>query len=79
MRGAVAKWGNSLAVRLPKGVLDDTSLREGDSVDVSVENGRVVIAPVRPAVNLAELLDAYRPEHRHGEEWIDAPRGREVW
>ena len=78
MLGSVAKWGNSLAVRLPKGVVEDVSLSEGDAVDIATSDGRIVISRAEPKITLGDLLAAYRPEHRHGEP-IDAPRGREVW
>jgi len=78
MQGSVAKWGNSLAVRLPRGIAEDSNLAEGDFVEIKVENGNVVISPSAPKISLDDLLAAYRPEHRHG-EMNDAPRGNEVW
>ena len=36
----VAKWGNSLAVRLPQSVVDALELREGDSIDITVAGAR---------------------------------------
>lgn len=44
MRSAVRKIGNSAGVIIPKALLDDFGARTGDAVDVSVENGRLVVA-----------------------------------
>lgn len=44
----IAKWGNSSAIRLPRGVLEQLGLKRGDTVELSVEDGRGVIAPARP-------------------------------
>ncbi len=44
----ISKWGNSSGIRLPKAVLDELGLKPGDKVDLTVEQGRGVIAPARP-------------------------------
>ena len=36
----VAKWGNSLAVRLPKKVVDALELKEGDDVEIAIAGKR---------------------------------------
>jgi antitoxin MazE len=36
----VAKWGNSLAVRLPKSVVEALKLKEGDSIEIHVAGER---------------------------------------
>ena len=48
----IAKWGNSLGLRLPKSVALEAQVDEGDTVDVSVKNGAIVIQPSRPAYSL---------------------------
>ncbi len=47
MRVRVSKWGNSLAVRLPRPVTEDLRLEEGQAVDVEIENGAVRLTPIR--------------------------------
>lgn len=70
MRGAIAKWGNSLALRLPHGLARDAGLYEGASVDIVLEGGRLVVSRIRPRYALDELMADYRPDHRHGEtDW----------
>ena len=46
----IAKWGNSLGLRLPKSVALEAQVDEGDTVDVSVKNGAIVIRPSRPTL-----------------------------
>ena len=36
----VAKWGNSLAVRLPRSVVEALGLKEGDSIEIHVAGKR---------------------------------------
>lgn len=50
----VAKWGNSLAVRLPAAVVDALSLREGDEIEIQVAGARVFQVNKRPGAR--ELL-----------------------
>jgi antitoxin MazE len=36
----VAKWGNSLAVRLPQAIVEALKLKPGDEIEITVSNGR---------------------------------------
>ncbi len=44
----ISKWGNSSAIRLPKAVLDELGLKQGESVELTVEDGKAVLQPARP-------------------------------
>lgn len=80
MRATVRKWGNSLALRIPSGLAEDAQLRDGIEVDVAVEGGRLVVAPVTPPEpTLHVLVAGITPENVHGEQFGDRPRGAEVW
>ena len=75
----IAKWGNSLGVRLPKSVALEADIDAGDAVDVSVENGAIVIRPSRPTYSLEELVERITARNRHGEsDWGEAV-GHETW
>ena len=78
---AVAKWGNSLALRLPKHVADDLGLTTGTAMAVDVEGGRLVAKPVgrRPRPKLADLVAAITPKNRHAAADWGAAVGNEVW
>jgi antitoxin MazE len=43
----ISKWGNSSAIRLPKAVLDELGLKPGESVELTVKDGKGIIEPAR--------------------------------
>ncbi|HEY1977410.1 MAG TPA: AbrB/MazE/SpoVT family DNA-binding domain-containing protein [Candidatus Baltobacteraceae bacterium] len=74
------RWGNSLGLRLPKGVAEAVGLAEGDRVYLEVENGAVVVRRAKPTYTLEELLDGLTPDMLHGEVDTGEPIGKEdVW
>ena len=75
----VAKWGNSLGLRLPKSVALEAQVDEGDTVDVSVKNGAIVIRPSRPTYSLEQLVSEITPRNRHSETDWGTPVGHETW
>ena len=79
MQGSIAKWGNSLALRLSKSVADDANFAEGDSVDIRVEDGAMIVRGARPKYRLDDMLADFRPEHRHDYVDFGKPRGIEEW
>ncbi|MBI2371918.1 MAG: AbrB/MazE/SpoVT family DNA-binding domain-containing protein [Deltaproteobacteria bacterium] len=80
MRVAVRKWGNSLALRIPKSLASDSEIEQGSLVEVSVVRGKLVVTPVRvPKYSLKQLLSGVRKRHLHGEVDTGAPVGRESW
>ena len=61
MRVKIAKWGNSLAVRIPRGVIEKARLKEGQEFDIeALGDGRVEISPLQPRYTLEELVDDMR-------------------
>lgn len=63
MRVKVCKWGNSAAVRIPAPALRDAGLQIGRSLELRVEDGRLVL---KLAVeSLDALLAKVTPENRH--------------
>jgi antitoxin MazE len=76
----IAKWGNSLGLRLPKSVVREAKLDEGDTVEVSVKNGAIMVRPARPAYSIETLVSKMTPRNRHKEsDWGTRPVGRELW
>ena len=74
----VAKWGNSLGVRVPKDVAARVGLTEGTRVDVEAsEDGKIIITPSRRRFTLEELVAGMTPEREHPLE-DDGPRGEEI-
>ena len=80
MKTRIQKWGNSLALRIPKPFAEEARLTEGSPVDVSVRNGKLVVVPVvEPELTLEELVKQITPQNRHGETDSGRPVGDEVW
>lgn len=79
MQLAIAKWGNSLALRLPRHVAQGANLTEGVPVELTVKDGTVVVTPVRKKYKLDDLLAQMDETNNHPEiEWGE-PKGDEVW
>jgi antitoxin MazE len=76
----IAKWGNSLGLRLPKSVAREAKLDEGDAVDVSVKNGAIVVRAARRTYSIKTLVSKMTAHNRHKEtSWGTTPVGRELW
>ena len=78
MYATVSKWGNSLGIRIPRGIAQDAHVSEGTAVDIRVEDGRIVAEPIE-VDTLEVLLARITPENCHGEQLGDEPVGREAW
>jgi antitoxin MazE len=79
MQARIQKWGNSLALRIPKSFAAETHLEQDALVDLALEDGRLVVTPVRSGSTLAQLLERVTEENRHGEQEMGPAVGREVW
>ena len=74
----IARWGNSLAVRVPRDVAARAGLTEGARVDIEAsDDGRIIISRSRRRFTLDELLTEMTPEREHHLE-DDTPRGEEL-
>jgi antitoxin MazE len=80
MKTRVQKWGNSLALRIPKVFADEAGLRADAPVELSLVGGKVVIRPLKEKpITLEELLRGVTDENLHG-EWDTGPAvGKEIW
>jgi antitoxin MazE len=80
MKTRVQKWGNSLALRIPKSFASEVGLQSQSSVEMSMEEGKLVIAPVaNPPLTLKQLLAKVTPENIHHEIGTGTAIGNEVW
>jgi len=80
MRTRVGKWGNSLALRIPKSFAADAGIEDESAVEVTLQDGAIVIEPVSvPAYSLAQLLADITPENLHAEIDSGEATGREAW
>ena len=58
----LARWGHSLALRIPKDIAQRAGLRDGSRVDITADGDRIIISPARPIYVLADLLKGMTPE-----------------
>jgi antitoxin MazE len=80
MKTRVQKWGNSLALRIPKSFAAEAGLWEDGSVELSVVEGRLIVQPVSPQPpTLEELLRGVTDQNIHGEWDTGSALGKEVW
>ena len=76
----VSRWGNSLAIRLPRTILKDAGVQEGDRLSLDLaKDGAIVIRSTRREYSLDELVAGITPKNRHTEIGWGKPRGKEVW
>jgi antitoxin MazE len=78
MNARVQKWGNSLALRIPKIYADQIGLSSNSPVEIFLEGNRLVIEPARrPTLDI--LLDGVTPDNIHTETDWGKPVGKEAW
>jgi len=78
MKTQMVKWGNSLAVRIPKPVVAEAKLKEGDSLEIEAAEGRVELRRASKIPTLAQLVSRITPENRYAEISTGAEVGKEV-
>jgi antitoxin MazE len=78
MKAQMVKWGNSLAVRIPKPVAEEARLKEGDSLEIEAAEGRVELRRASRVPTLAKLVSQITPENRYAEIATGAEVGKEV-
>ena len=80
MKTKIKKWGNSLALRIPKYLASDANLELNEWVDISIDKDSIIIKPIREKkYSLKNLLADVSENNLHGEIDSDAPVGKEVW
>ena len=80
MKARIQKWGNSLALRIPKSFAAHSNIEQGSVVDLSLDNGRMIVeAAKEQEYSLEELLARVTKKNLHSEVDFGAPVGKEVW
>ena len=80
MQTKIQKWGNSLGLRIPRSFAAEAQVEEGATVDLSVENGRLLVRPLRVRkYSLTVLLRKVSRRNLHGEISTGRAAGREAW
>ena len=80
MTTKIQRWGNSLALRIPKSFAEDIHLAKGATVNLSIADGRLVIEPaLRAEYSLSGLLKNVTKDNLHSEADTGRALGREAW
>jgi antitoxin MazE len=75
----IQKWGNSLGLRIPKSFAEQTGVKAGSTVDISIENGRLIVRSVRARpYKLEDLLSGVKKSNLHDEISTGEAVGREA-
>ena len=76
----LSKWGNSLAVRIPKTIVEEARLTEGDQLSLKITQDGDIVMRTRPRkYKLQELVSRITSRNRHAETDWGGPAGRESW
>jgi antitoxin MazE len=73
----IVKWGNSLAVRIPKPVAEAAGVREGDPIVIEADEGHIKVRRKQGVPTLKQLVAQITPENRYGEIPSGPARGKE--
>ena len=80
MQTKIKKWGNSLALRIPKLLALDVNLKQNELVNLSIDKDSIIITPIsEKKYSLEKLLKGVTKNNLHGEFDTGAPVGKEVW
>jgi antitoxin MazE len=80
MRTTIQKWGNSLAVRIPKAFVKEAQVAYGTQVNLFLDDGKIVIDPKpEPEYRLEALLQGVTRQNLHGEVETGDAVGQEAW
>ncbi|MHB1394431.1 MAG: AbrB/MazE/SpoVT family DNA-binding domain-containing protein [Clostridia bacterium] len=82
MLAKVKKWGNSQGIRIPKHILERASIREGDIVEISADEDKIIIFPQKKSLKkytIGSLFEGYSGEHGAKEVEWGPPVGKEEW
>lgn len=74
----IQKWGNSQGIRIPKSILDAANMMTDEELVLSVEDGKIIIEPIKKHITLRERLENYGDDYAPSEWNTGKPVGREV-
>jgi antitoxin MazE len=80
MKTRIQKWGNSLALRIPRSFANEAGLQKETTVELSLADGKLMVTPVtKPKPTLEELLAKITEENLHREVDTGSAMGNETW
>lgn len=80
MQSKVQKWGNSLALRIPKSIAKKSKIGQGSPIELKIVGDKILIEPIRKEeLTLDEMLSQVTKENVHKEIDSGEPLGGEIW
>ena len=80
MKTKIQKWGNSLAIRIPKTFAIETHLQSGSTVDISIQNNFLILKPAEAIeYTIEDLLSRINKRNLYKEIDTGSPIGKEIW
>ena len=79
IQARIQKWGNSLAIRIPKPFALAVGLEQNSLVAVSIKEGKLLLEPIKPTYSLEELLAEITMDNLHHEVETGPAVGNELW
>ena len=79
MKAKVQRWGNSLAIRIPKAYALDLRVDAGSVIDLDIVEAKLVLTPEPEVPSLDALLALVTPQNVHPETDVGPAVGREAW
>jgi antitoxin MazE len=80
MRLKVRKWGNSLAIRIPKDIASLSGIHLNTCIEVETGDKYLVLRPVgEHQPTLSDLIEKITPLNLHNEISSGEPQGNEIW
>ena len=78
MKAKLVKWGNSLAVRIPKPALQKARIKEGDTLEIETTEGQIGLRRITHVPSLSKLITQITPENRYSEISTTIKVGKEA-
>jgi antitoxin MazE len=72
----VTKWGNSLGVRIPRAMVEQMGIVEGEPIKILIQDNHILI---QKTLTLNSLLAQITPENIHSEVDTGPAQGKEIW
>lgn len=80
MTTKIKKWGNSLALRIPKNITSDFNLKEGSQVKIGLDKKGIILKPLKSKkLKLVDLVNKITPANKHKDFFKDKRAGKEIW
>ena len=77
MQITTSKWGNSLAIRIPKSFARSIGINNGEKLELELKNKQIVIS--KPEYSLENLLEKINTKNIHSETKTGSVIGKELW